>query len=364
MTNQKMFKIIDIYILRKLIGILCFVVAAGMVIFLCVDLIEHLDKFIDSNVAWKFIIYYYLYFIPYIIYLILPVTMLLAVLFSLGSMSAANEITALKANGVSAYRILLVVAGPAFIISLLSLGFGETLVPYFNKERMDIYRIQVKKIPKTSVARQGRIYFVEGKGRIVHIGHFNSETLTAHNINIMEVENDRLYARVDAKTMFFKKNHWTLYNAVKREFIGDSVKILSEAAMEWRELKFTPEDLAKIQHKPEEMNYWELRDHVNRLVSTGANALRWRVELENKLATPFASFIIVIFGVPIAVVKRRSGLMVGFGISLLVAFLYFGTTQSTKVLGYKGLITPFLSAWAGHILFGILGIIAVLKVRK
>lgn len=362
--NRKMFKIIDLYILKKLFNILFFVLAAGIVIFLCVDLIENLDKFIDGEVSWSYIIRYYLYFIPYIIYLILPITILLATLFSLGSMSTANEITALKASGVSVYRILLVVAVPALFTSFSSLGFGETLVPYFNKQRMDIYRQEVKKIPQSSAMRRGRIYFADGKHRIVHIGHFNGETLTAHNINILEVRDNCLQARVDAKTMFFKKNHWILYDATRRDFIGDSVYVRKEPVMEWRELGFNPETLVKIETKPEEMNYWELREHVNNLVSTGADALRWRVELENKLATPFASFIIVIFGVPIAVVKRRSGLMVGFGISLLVAFLYFGATQSTKVLGYKGLIDPFLSVWAGHIIFGIIGVAAVLRVRK
>lgn len=341
-----------------------FIMLAGTAIFLSVDLIEHLDKFIDRAVNWSYIGKYYLYYIPYIVYLIIPVTLLLTTLFSLGSMAAANEITALKSSGLSVYRILLVVAIPALLISLFTMAFGETVVPYSNKLRMDIYREQVKKVPKTSATRRGRIYLLDGKDRLVHIDHFNAENLSGFNINIQTVRQNTMISRVDAKRMVYRKDHWILYDVVKRIFVGNSIKVFKMKAYEMRELKFIPEDLLKIQSKPEEMNYKELKEFVTNLVSTGADAVRWRVDLNNKIAAPFAALIIVIFGVPIAVVKRRSGLMVGFGISLLVCFLYFGATKSIMILGYKGIIPPVISAWGGNALFAVVGVVAVLKVRK
>ena len=359
-----MTKIIHRYILRRFFNLLVFIIMAGVVIFLCVDLIEHLDKFIDKKVSWEYIGRYYLYFIPYIIYLILPITVLLTTLFSLGSMTTANEITALKASGFSVYRILYIVGVPALLISLFTLGFGETVVPYFNKMRMDIYRTQVKKVPKTSTTRRGRIYLNEGENRLVHIGHFNAEKLSGFNINILDVKDNMLLRRMDAERMVYQKDHWVFRDVVSRDFTGDSLKTKTMGIYEWRELKFRPEDLMKIQSEPEEMNYWELKEFVDRLMETGASAIRWRVDLEKKLATPFAAFIIVIFGVPIAVTKRRSGLMVGFGISLLVAFFYFGIDKAVQVLGYKDMVEPVIAAWGGNILFTIVGIFAVIRVRK
>jgi lipopolysaccharide export system permease protein len=279
-------------------------------------------------------------------------------------MTAANEVIALKSAGVSIYRILYVVALPALVMSFLTLGLGETLVPYFNKKRMAIYREKVEKIPKTSVTRRGRIYMVDGRDRIVHIGHYNAENLTGFNINIQTVKDNTLLSRLDASRMRYSKDHWVLFNAVKRDFAGDSVRMEKIYAYDWRELNFKPEDLLKIQSKPEEMNYWELREFIDKLISTGSDAIRWRVDLNNKLATPFAVLVIVIFGVPIAVVKRRSGLMVGFGISLLVCFLYFGVTKSIQILGYKSLLPPLLSAWSGNAIFLIVGLMAVVKVGK
>lgn len=359
-----MLKLIDAYILRKFFNLSVFIMFAGIAIFLAVDLIENLDKFIDREVGWDYIAKYYLYYIPYIMYLILPVTVLLTTLFSLGGMANANEIIALKASGVSMYRILLVLCIPAFFLSLFTLGFGETVVPYFNKQRMDIYRHQVKKIPKSSTTRRGRIYLLDGSDRLVHIGHFNGETRAAFNVSVQIAKDHTLLSRVDAKRMIYTKDHWILYDAVRRDFKGDSLTVEKIQVFDWRELSFIPEDLFKLQSKPEEMNYWELRDYVNKLINTGANAKRWRVDLQDKLATPFSAFIIVIFGIPIAVKKRRSGLMVGFGISLLVTFFYFGATNSGKILGYKGIFDPVTAAWAGHVIFGAAGIISVLTARK
>ena len=359
MTN-----IISFYILRRFFNLLFFIMLAGIAIFLCVDLVGHLDKFIDRQVGWGFIGKYYLYFVPYIIYLILPVTVLLTTLFSLGSMTTANEITALKASGFSVYRILYIVGVPALLLSLFTLTFGESVVPYFNKKRMDIYRTEVEKVPKTSTTRRGRIYLTEGSKRLININHFNAEKLSGFGINVQDVENNKLLYRMDAARMRYQKDHWIFSDVVIRDFRGDSLKVQKMGVYEWRELQFKPDDLMKFQAEPEEMNYNELKEFVNRLVETGASATRWRVDLENKLATPFAAFIIVIFGVPIAVTKRRSGLMVGFGISLLVAFLYFGIDKAIQVLGYKEIVPPFPAAWGSNILFMIVGIIAVIRVRK
>jgi lipopolysaccharide export system permease protein len=291
--------------------------------------------------------------------------MLLTTLFSLGGLANNNEIIALKASGVSLYRILLVVAIPAFFISLLTLSGGQTVVPYFNKQRLDIERHQVNKIPVSSSTRRGRIYLIDGKDRFVFIGHFNGETNSAFNINIQTVVDNEIVSRVDAQKMVFQKNHWVVYDAVKRDFIApDSVKVETIPVFDWRELAFTPTELLTIQEKPEEMNYRQLKEFTDKLVTTGANALRWKMDLKDKIATPFAALIVVIFGVPIAVVKRRSGIMVGFGISLLVCFLYFGLIHSGKILGYKGLVEPIYAAWGGHAVFLLVGIAAVLRARK
>ena len=98
-------KLIDRYFLKHFLAILVFSLMAAMLVFVVVDLIEHLDKFIDRHVPVPVVVDYYILYLPYIIYLVLPVGMLLASLFAMGHFMKTNEFLAMKASGVSLYRI-------------------------------------------------------------------------------------------------------------------------------------------------------------------------------------------------------------------------------------------------------------------
>ena len=114
--------------------------------------------------------------------------------------------------------------------------------------------------------------------------------------------------------------------------------------------------MEKVQIRPEEMNYIELRDYIRKQKSIGANIVKWKVDLLSKVSLPAATIIIVLFGAPIASIRRRSGTVLGFGLALFICFIYFGFIQIGKVLGHKAVLEPLVSAWAGNVFFGLLGL--------
>ena len=150
--------ILDRYLSRKFVFNLIFAIMAFVVIFLVIDLIENVDKFIDRKTKLSVVALYYIYYIPYIISLTLPISMLLACLFSIGSMSRHNEIVAQKTAGLSLYRIFLPVFVLAILISILAGLFNELVVPKSNQARLDIYRYDVKRNPKNTAERRNNIY--------------------------------------------------------------------------------------------------------------------------------------------------------------------------------------------------------------
>ena len=119
-----------------------------------------------------------------------------------------------------------------------------------------------------------------------------------------------------------------------------------------------------MQKKPEEMSYSELEIFVKDMRKIGAVVRKWVVELHLKISYPFANFVIILFGAPIAAQKRRSGSAVGIGISLLVCFIYFLFIRTGQVLGHQGTLDPWLGAWIGNIVFGFAGIYTMIKARK
>jgi lipopolysaccharide export LptBFGC system permease protein LptF len=129
-------------------------------------------------------------------------------------------------------------------------------------------------------------------------------------------------------------------------------------------LNFLPEDIRKKQEKPEEMDYDDLRQFIANQQHAGHDVSRWLVDLYNKISFPFASAIVVLFGIPFSSIKRRSGPGVEFAIALAVCFLYMVFLQVSQAFGYNGDLHPLLTAWAANGVFLIAGMYILWRVPK
>ncbi len=357
-------KILDWYLLKKFLFNLFFSIAAFVVIFQVVDLIENVDKFIDRGASLSQVVLYYLYFIPHIISLTLPVAMLLACLFALGNMSQHNEIVAQKSSGISMYRMFLPLFVVSFIISILAGLFNERIVPETNQRRMDIYRYDIQNNPKNIGSKRNNIYLQDDINRKVSISFFDGQKNEALRVSIQYFDGPTLLRRIDAKKMRWNEQTWTLYDVSERS-LEDSIDVLAKHdELVMPELNFKPVNLLELQKNPEEMSFSELQIFIKEMREIGAVVRKWVVEMHLKISYPFANFVIILFGAPIAAQKRRSGTAVGIGISLLVCFIYFLFIRTGQVLGHEGTLDPWLAAWIGNIIFGIAGIYTMIKARK
>ncbi|MFH1010885.1 MAG: LptF/LptG family permease, partial [bacterium] len=348
----------------RFFAILVFASLASIVIFVTVDLIENLDRFIDAHCpAWLVFRYYFLY-LPYIIYLTLPVSMLLGTLFTVGSFMHSRELAAMQSAGYSLYRIVvlhLIVAIPAGVFAV---GFGETVVPASNQLRQDIYREKVRLKPRPTAARQGRIYLQVGPNEFLHMETYDPMAQTGYQVTIQTVGANRILAQIEADKIVWEGKAWRLKDVQRRIPKKEGQEIQRFESLEREDLGFEPSDLTKVQTKPEEMNYRELKAFVEKLRRSGNRSAKWAVDLAFKISQPFATVIIVFFGVPLAAIRRRGGLVLGFGLGLLVCFIYFGLMQIGKVLGYHETLPPQIAAWGGNLIFAFLGFLLMLWVRK
>ncbi len=357
-------KILDRYISRQFIGIVLFALLAFITLFVVVDLVEKMDNFIGSDVPKYIIGLYYLYTIPYYIVLTLPIAMLLASLFSLGNMARRNEIIVMKAAGMSLNRILLPVFIIAFLTSLGSLAFSEYVMPRATEKREIINNEYIEKDKQLWRTRIDNVYMKDPSGKQISILHFYASKNSGDKVSIKEFKGETLAKRIDARKMVWSDSVWILYDGYEREFVSDqevaqpfSEKILTNFSL-------TPAELSKVLKKAEEMSFAELKEFIEKVKLNGGDTNRWMVDLYLKLSIPFASFIIVLFGAPLASHKRRGSAMTGFGISLAICFIYFGIVKTFQTLGHNGHISPFFAAWIANIIFGIGGIITLIKAPK
>ena len=360
-------KRIDRYFLRQFLLAAFFSLLAFIILFVVIDLMENLDDFLDRHATIMIISRYYFFFIPEIIKLMIPVAMLLSALFITSRFSTYNELTALKSSGVSLYRFMVPVVLVAFLVSGISVYFNGWVVPFANKRKLEMARTYFQK--NIEYVSKSNIFIQDSRTRILSIGMFDDRRNVAQNVSIQDFDwNDltRLEARYDAQQMQWDTTtrSWNLINCVARRFDLGTETIRSYAVYNIGQLNFSPEDIRKKQERPEEMDYTDLRDFVTSQQRAGHDVSRWLVDLYGKISFPFASVIVVLFGIPFSSIRRRSGPGVEVGIAIAVCFLYMALLQIGQAFGYNGDLHPLLTAWLANIVFFIAAMYTLWRVPK
>ena len=369
--------LISLYFLRKFYFTLLFMLLAVIVIFLTIDLMENLNHFLDSEIPTASLLLYYELYIPQIIYLVMPIAILLSLIMVLGGMARHGEIDAVKGAGISLWRVIRLFFFHGVLLSLLVLYLGESLVADANRERLDIYREYILKAKRKFKTNLGQVYIQNGSVGILHMGHYDIPESRGRQINyerIVEAESAEetrsIEYRIDAGQLQFDPSGssdstaWAFNNGVIRYFDGDSIFAHHFVRLDTIKLQITPRDLASTQLDPMEMNFAQLRDFIERLRMSGATTGKWEVDLQSKLATPFVCAIMILFGLPFTVSRRKGVVAVGFGVSLLVSFLFYGSILLFRNMGYHDAVSPIVAAWSPHLMFLLLGLIASVRVRK
>ncbi len=359
-------KILDKYLVKQFVQSIFFGLLAFTVLFVIIDMMENLDDFIDQNVPADIIIQYYFVFIPEIIRLMIPVSVLLASLFTSGKMANLNELTAIKAGGVSLYRFMIPFIITAFIISLFTVAFGGYVVPSANKHKVYIEQNYMRK----GLSYIGsNIFFQDSDTRIVSIFTYDVQNEVARKVSIQEFDKGdrtKLISRIDALQMKYepKTNIWLLSEGIKRNFTDSNEVAEKFITFEVKGLNFKPEDVIKKQRKPEEMTLAELSDYADEQYKTGNDPTQIIIEYQSRLAFAFSSIVVVLFGLPISANKRRGGLALQFGINLLVTFLYLVFMKVSQAYGKNGVLDPVITAWFANFIFFIAAIINLKRVQK
>jgi lipopolysaccharide export system permease protein len=360
-------KLVDRYIVKQFLVTALFALFAVLIIFIIIDAMEKLDDFIDRQAGWPIIIQYYVYFVPEIIKLIIPVAMLLASLFVTARLSAQNEWTAMKSSGISLYRIMVPYMAVALLVSVASVYFNGWIVPQANKKKFTIERVFLHK--DVVSASGANIYIQDTPTRILSIGYFDEGRKAASRVSIQDfsaADPTAMVERVDAVTMTWDttSRQWTLNNGTRRWFHQGKESLEQFISAPTGPLHFDPEDLRKKQEKPDEMDYYSLQQFIENQQRAGQDVSRWLVDFYSKISFPFATVIVVLFGVPFSSVKRRGGVGVQLGISLLICFIYLIFMKVSQVFGYNGDINPLFTAWSANILFFVGAVTIMLRVQK
>ena len=359
---------LDRYLLKQFFSILGLCILGFVSIFLVVDLIENLDRFVDNGVPGRIILNYYLYSIPWFISIALPMSMLISTVFGVGMLVKRNEWTAMKSSGISLYRLSAPLLFTGLLISSLSFILDNQLVSWGNEKRYTIDRDYVKKKSRHKIKKTLKNIFIQ-KNKTIHIGmeKYNIKDMSGNVLTWVDLGPDIIKQRIDAKKITYLNDSrkWKISNYSIRNFKdGVETNVFFSEKDTIINLSFTPEDINKQARSPDELDYYELTSRISELKNNGVKTVRWEVTRYLKVSFALTNFIVVLCGIPLVVFREKNSLSFAIGMSLFVIFGYYSFIKFGQSMGFKGQLTPIVSAWLGNIVFFIGGAILLIRARK
>ncbi|MFQ6615479.1 MAG: LptF/LptG family permease [Fidelibacterota bacterium] len=362
-------KKIDLYLVGYFFTILAAALVSFVVIFIIVDAVENLDRFIDAEIPVGIIGAYYLNSCPWFIQVGLPMAMLLSTILTIGLLSRRNELVAMKSAGISLYRIALPIFISAVVVSVGSFFFEDQAVTLGNRNRRAIEKERAIRLRKQPYDTRKRNIFLQKSDRLhIAIDRYRPEQKRATGVAMQFLEKGRLTSRVDANWMEWVEDRkaWRIHTYAIREFHPDGF----ESRVEFSRgdtllaVNFDPDDITRQAVSPEEKSYAELKLFIQELKDSGVDTTRWDVNLHGKISFAFTNLIVVLFALPLVASKAKGSLAFGAGISVFVIFAYYAFIRIGQTLGYKGILDPFLSAWIGNVVFSLGGVVLLILARK
>ncbi len=354
------------YISKQFLLTFLFSEIAICLIFLIVNLMENLDAFLDNKVEYQIVVRYYLSFLPEIIRLITPISILLGILFSLGRLSTNNEIVAMKSSGYSLYQLMLPFFVICFILSIAQLYFNGWIVPKSMEKKFLIEKKYLNKITEASAIYN--FYFRDTPMRNVSIQYYDPEEFQGNYIFIEDFANSSapiLERRIEAKRFIWdnRSQVWRLYNGIVRTFENHQFNQEKFDSMTVK-LVIDHDNLLKLKRRIEEMNFDELKEYLVLLEKGGRDVRKQMIKYYGGYAFPFANLIVVFFAVPFASLKLKSGIALQIAGAMVFSFLYLFFTEIGQIIVYTTPLHPAFGGWLANIIYLIFGIIVIIKTPK
>ncbi|NLS44255.1 MAG: YjgP/YjgQ family permease [Firmicutes bacterium] len=346
------------YTYKELLGPVLFSIIAFTLIIVAADLLFMLARLlVDESVGLNTVLRLFVLGLPRIMSLTLPMSVLLGTLLCYSTLSSFNEIVAMRAAGLSLTRIMM----PALVVALAVAGitfiFNEKVVPGANRKFEEIIweigRRSSPFIQKNPVLQE----FEKGiLSRLISAEAYDASEEVFKHVTVQEFEGGKLARITEAAQAKWDNGAWVFQDGISYNVVdGDRVVSVRFIKQEGS-IAHTPAEVKRHALNPDEMPARELKGYIRSLEQQGKDTLKLLVEYYLKFAIPFASIIFGIVAAPLGITTRRASTSRGFGVSILIIFIYYVIMSLSCALAERGSILPVFGAWFSNMLFGAAGV--------
>jgi len=350
-------KIIDGYLLRKMLGTVVFAITLLMTIVIVFDVSENIQRFMSHNISAKEVIVgYYFNFVPYFINLFIPLFTFISVIWFTSKLSSRNEIISIFDNGISFNRMLVPYITGAVIIMLVSLVLANFVVPKTNGKLNDF---KYQYFGRKSIAAT-YLHIKNSKNSYVFVERWDKMEEMGYNFTYEEFDNNAIRLKISAQTVDYseEKKMWQLHRFTRREITPDKEEIITQGAEFDTVLNILPRNLYQDAFVSETMSYRELRQFIREEKLRGSSLLaNYQIEQHKRLANPLGILIMTLLGVSVSCRKSTRGVGVHVFIGMGLAFSFIFLQQVSTVFSVSGGLPPVLGTWFPNIIFLIITIV-------
>src|SRR5881398_3981452 len=352
-------RLLDRYVIRNFVQVYVYCIAGFISIWLIFDVSDNISTFIDEHISFLLAVRYYATQVPQVFIILLPVSLLLALLFTLGRMSRSNEIVSMLTAGVSLPRVLLPLIGIGLLTVAATMALNYSLAPHSELARKS-FLSEAQSRPGRYI--QGQIFRNRTDSRTWFIQNFLPRSNTFNNVQVLQQDaNDNIVTNYVATRAFYRPETktWDLENVrvahydaagnIIDEQIYPSLKI-----EHWSE---TPFRLGSANERAEFLSLPELREYLHFNADFPATLLApFRTHFQYRFALPWTCLVVVCIAAPLGIGYSRRGVLSSVAAAVVLVFSNNFLTHLFLALGEGDRISPWVAAWTPNILFTAIGL--------
>jgi LPS export ABC transporter permease LptG/LPS export ABC transporter permease LptF len=357
-------RILDEYVVREFLNMFILVLLGFVLLMLIFTVFELLGDILRNHIALGTVSEYLVNLTPDMLYQITPLAVLIAVLVTFGVLNRNSEIIAMKATGISLYRLVVPIVAISAILAVSLFLFDEFYLPQANRRQEALRNIIKGRPPQTVLHPEQKWIFGQPHpgepARIFYYQFFDPDLNEFANLSVFEFDPSTfaLTRRIFAARVFWspETGSWSFQNGWQRDIEGTNTTEFREFKQtSFSEIHEDPGYFKKDPRQSQEMNFEQLDRYIGDLTQSGFDTMKLRVALWHKLAYPLITVIMAVLAIPFALSMGRRGSLTGIAVAIGVALAYFVVDGLFTNLGNVNYLPAVLAAGASDILFGLVG---------
>ena len=366
-------QVVDRYVLKSFLFWFVLLLIGFVLMTHVYTFFDLLSDIVKNHIAMSRVFTYLFFLTPQLIFDSAPISVLVAVLITFGVLTKHNEITALKASGVSLYRLAVPVLAGALLMSGALFAFAHYYVPDANRKQ-DAIRKEIKgKAVQTYLHPDKKWVFDPGSNndpRVFYFKFFDGEQKVMVGPQVFELDpsNFRVQKHISAEKARWEPtlHTWIFENGWSREDPGgrrEKFNNFAGQAMTFPEIDERPDYFLQEVLQDQQMNYQQLAAYIRDLKRSGIDTIALQVSFYRKFALPLFALVMALISVPFAFLTGNRGAMAGVGVSFAIAIAYWAIGRLFEQLGDVNLLPAMIAAWSPDVLFAMAGMYFFTRMR-